>query len=50
MFLIFLVNIFTISNTFQKILNKSTRKPNKIWVDKGTEFDNNSFKKMVKRS
>ena len=29
--------------TFQKILNDSNRKPNKIWVDKGSEFYNNSF-------
>ena len=28
----------TISNVFQKILDNSTRKPNKIWVDKGSEF------------
>ena len=25
------------------------RKPNKIWADKGSEFYNNSLKKMVKR-
>ena len=31
-------------NAFQKILDKSRRKPNKIWVDKGSEFYNNSFK------
>ena len=24
------------------------RKPNKIWVDKGSEFYNNSFKKWLK--
>ena len=29
---------------FQKILNDSNRKPNKIWVDKGNELYNNSFK------
>ena len=29
---------------FQKILDISERKPNKIWVDKGSEFYNNSFK------
>ena len=34
----------TIVNAFQKILKKSGRKPNKIWVDKGSEFYNNSFK------
>ena len=35
----------SIFNAFQKILNDSSRKPNKIWVDKGSEFYNNSFKK-----
>ena len=30
---------------FQKILHKSGRKPNKIWVDKGSEFFNSFFKK-----
>ena len=38
----------TITNAFQKILNGSNRKPNKIWVDKGSEFYNNSFKKCLK--
>ena len=28
----------SIVNTFQKILNKLGRKPNKIWVDQGSEF------------
>ena len=28
----------TISNPFQKILNESKHKPNKIWVDRGTKF------------
>ena len=27
---------------------KSNRKPNKIWVDKGSEFYNSSFKKWLK--
>ena len=35
----------SIVNAFQSILKKSNRKPNKIWVDKGNEFYNNSFKK-----
>ena len=26
----------------------SNRKPNKIWVDKGSEFFNSSFKKWLK--
>ena len=38
----------SIVNAFQKILNDSNRKPNKIWVDKGSEFYNNSFKKWLK--
>ena len=33
---------------FKKILKESNRKPNKIWVDKGSEFYNNSFKKWLK--
>ena len=28
----------TITNAFQKILKESNRKPDKIWVDKGSEF------------
>ena len=28
----------SIVNEFQKILNDSARKSNKIWVDKGSEF------------
>ena len=35
-------------DAFQKILDKSRRKPNKIWVNKGSEFYNNSFKKWLK--
>ena len=38
----------TIVNAFQKILDKSGQKPNKIWVDKGSEFYNNSVKKWLK--
>ena len=37
----------SILNAFQKILKESNRKPNKIWVDKGSEFYNNSFKKWL---
>ena len=39
----------SIVDAFQKILNKSACKPKKIWVDKGSKFYNNSFKKLVKR-
>ena len=54
----------SIFNTFQKILNNSAsseakskgrrqsqskgRKPSKIWIDKGSKFYNNSFKKWLK--
>ena len=38
----------SIVNAFQIILKESNRKPNKIWVDKGSEFYNNSFKKWLK--
>ena len=38
---------FSIANAFQSILDKSKRKPNKIWVDKGSEFYNASFKKWL---
>ena len=34
----------SIVDAFQKILDNSNRKPNKIWVDKGSEFYNSSFK------
>ena len=35
----------TIVNAFQSILNSSERKPDKIWVDQGSKFCKNSFKK-----
>ena len=38
----------TIVNAFQKLLDDSTRIPNKIWVDKGSEFYNSSFEKWLK--
>ena len=38
----------TIINAFQKILDSSTRKPNKIWVDKVSGFYSSSFKKLLK--
>ena len=33
----------SIVNAFQKVLDKSGRKLNKIWVGKGGEFYNSSF-------
>ena len=38
----------SIVNVFQKILDSSNRKPNKIRVDQGSEFYNNSFKDFLK--
>ena len=35
----------SIAKAFQIILKQSNRKPNKIWVDKGSEFYNAHFKK-----
>ena len=37
----------SIVNAFHSILNKSKRKPNKLWVHKGSEFYNVSFKKWL---
>ena len=37
----------SIVNAFQKILEKSGRKPNKIWVDQRGEFYNCDFKKWL---
>ena len=39
----------TITNAFQKILDESNRKPNKIWVDKGREFYNISMKSWLEK-
>ena len=33
----------SIVNGFQKILKEFNQKPNKIWINKGSEFYNNSF-------
>ena len=38
----------TIVYAFQKILDNSTRKPNKIQVDNDSEFYNSYFKKWLK--
>ena len=36
----------SISSALQKIISEG-RKPNKIWVDQGVEFYNNSFKRFL---
>ena len=38
----------SIVNAFKKILSDSNRKLNKIWVDQGSKFYNNSFKDFLK--
>ena len=38
----------TITNAFQKNLKESNKKPNKIWVDKGSELYSSFFKKWLK--
>ena len=38
----------TICNAFQQVLDKSNRKPNKIWVDKDSEFYISFLKKWLK--
>ena len=37
----------SIVTAFQSISKQSNKKPNKIWVDKGSEFYNASFKKWL---
>ena len=37
-------NGITINNAFQIILDKSNRKPNKIWLDEGSQFYDRSTK------
>ena len=40
----------TITNAFQKLLKESSRKPNKILVDKGSEFYNRSMKSWIEKN
>ena len=40
----------TIAGAFQIILDNSKRKPNKMWVDQGSEFYNSHFKKWLKEN
>ena len=61
-FLLFVIDIFSkcawvvplkdkkgtsIVNAFHSILQKSSKKPNKIWVDKGSKFYDSSFEKCL---
>ena len=38
----------SIVDAFKKVFKESDRKPNKIWVDKGSKFYNSSLKKWLK--
>ena len=38
---------FVIPLKDKKVIKQSGRKPNKIWVDQGSEFYNNNFKKWL---
>ena len=40
----------SIVNAFKSISKKSRRKPNKMWVDQGSEFYSNVLKKFLKDS
>ena len=40
----------SIINAFQNILKKSNRRPNKIWVDKDSEFYNRSMKSWLEKN
>ena len=37
----------SIVNAFDKIIKQSNKKPNKIWVDQGSEFYNRDFEKWL---
>ena len=41
---------FAITNAFQKFLNESKHKANKIWVDKGSKFYNRSVKSWLEKN
>ena len=40
----------TITKAFQKLLDESNRKPNKIWADKGSEFYKRSMKSFLQNN
>ena len=39
-----------ITHTFQKVLDESNHKQNKIWVDKGSELYNKSIKLWLEKN
>ena len=40
----------TITNDFQKFLDESSHKPNKVWVNKSSEFCNKSMKSWLEKN
>ena len=40
----------SVTNGFNKIIKQSGRKPNKIWVDQGSEFYNHVFKRWLSKN
>ena len=40
----------TITNVFQKVLNESNCKPNKVWVHKGSTFYNRPKKSCLEKN
>ena len=38
----------TVFSEFKKIISESKRSPERIWLDKGSEFYNKDFKKWAK--
>ena len=40
----------TITNAFQNVLDESNHKPNKTWVDKGTEFYNTLMRSWLQHN
>ena len=39
-----------ITNAFQKILDGSNHKPNRIWIDKGSKFYNTSLTSQLEKN
>ena len=42
--------VITMNNAFQNNLDKSNWNPNKIWVDKGSEFYKKSMKSWLEKN
>ena len=42
--------VISVTNGFNKTIKQSGRKPNKIWVDQGSEFYNHVFKRWLSRN